>query len=148
MDNSEPKDDCFLPDGIRELFERAEAEYNFAGNAPASCILEKVSSFEDNESYTDSDEASQVNFSIRTEDDRELQLVDEFLLTGCGCSLILGASCSKLWSRKVILSTTMNCFEMSKEELDMLILGQLDAHRSCRSTDLIIEEVSCTSERC
>lgn len=84
MDNSEPEDDCFFLDRIRELFEWAEEEHNFAGNAPASCILEKASSFKDNESYTDSDEASQVNFSIRTEDEREIQLVDEFLLTGCG----------------------------------------------------------------
>ena len=109
MDNSEPEDDCFFPYGICELFERAEAEYNFAGNAPASCILDKASSSEDDESNTDSNEASWVNFSIKTEDDREIQLVDEFLLTGCGCSLILGTPCLKLSSREVTLSTKMNC---------------------------------------
>lgn len=41
----------------------------------------------------------------------------------------------------------MNCHEMSKEELDMLILGQLDAHHSYRCTDSAKEEVSCVTER-
>ena len=37
--------------------------------------------------------------------------------------------------------------EMSKEELDMLILGQLDAHRSCQNIDRPLEEVSARSRR-
>ena len=68
------------------------------------------------------------------------------MFTGCGCSLGFGASAYlKLWSREVILTTRMSCFEMAREELDMLILGQLDVHCSCRSTDQLLEEVSVRS---
>ena len=116
-------DDSFFPDWLRET---AEEEYNFAiNNAPAgniSHILDKVGSSDEysgEASSVDSDdEAGQANFSLRTEDTAEIQLVNEFMFTGCGCSLGFGASaCSKLWSRKVILTTRMSCFEMSREVL-------------------------------
>ena len=81
-------DDSFS-DGLLELIENAEAEYEFTNNTPAasiSHILDEVGNADDinptTDDSADDETVQQVKFSLRKEDKEEIQLVDEFISAG------------------------------------------------------------------
>lgn len=97
-----------------EEFRQAETQY-FPDSRPcqdpaAPHAVSRSSS--DDEESSDADEAS----SPRRDDHREERVVNDFLATGCGCSLGPKKSpCSKLFSRSALTDTRMNCLELSKK---------------------------------
>ena len=72
---------------------------------------------------------SELDCSI--EDAKERQAVDDFIARGCSCTLgKLGTSCSKQLSRCLIESTRQDCLDLTRNELDLIILSQIHSHQS------------------
>ena len=55
----------------------------------------------------------------------EDQLVADFVSAGCGCTKVNGKQCSEQFSLEYIKSLRASCAELSRSELDLVILGQL-----------------------
>ena len=73
------------------------------------------------------------------EDVKERQAVDDFIARGCSCTLgKLGTSCSKQLSRSLIDSTRQDCLDLTRNELDLIILSQIHSHQN-------IDDVGSTS---
>ena len=78
------------------------------------------------------DNCGAVNLSVREEDEAEENFIDVFMRQTCRCHFGLsGRACSCQFSQEVIATSRMNCREMSKEELDLVILSHLEASRRC-----------------
>ena len=59
---------------------------------------------------------------------------DAFLAAGCGCSKAGGQPCSALFSKEHYEDVWLSCRELSRNELDMIVMGQTmagidDTHR-------------------
>ncbi len=67
-------------------------------------------------------------------DIREDQLVSQFIADGCGCQL----RCSQTFSEKHILETRLNFVSLSNTELDLVVLGQLNAFSNCSNQVSIV----------
>ena len=123
-------DDSFFPAELMNEFDLADAEYTFDnGNEIDTAVCSESDSTESE--IADVEDEGEVNISLREEDETEKREIDEFISKGCSCSLGSGgSSCSTSFSRDDISNTRMSCKEMSTVELDMLVLANLDAHRS------------------
>ena len=66
---------------------------------------------------------------IRLEDIKEADLITEFTESGCECT----TQCSKLFSRSHYECMRNQCVELSKENLDMVMFGQIMALLPFRS---------------
>ena len=54
--------------------------------------------------------------------------VKRFLRDGCGCSLgVKGGPCCQQFSEKLVLSNVNNCLELTRAELDLVILANIQA---------------------
>ena len=60
-------------------------------------------------------------------DTTEDQLVTQFMVSGCGCSKAQGKPCYQQFSQEHTASVRASCTQLSHAELDMAILGQLQA---------------------
>ena len=79
---------------------------------------------------SDNDESEGAHASVREADEAEDASIDDFFRKTCSCKLGLkGAACSGLFTRDLVTSTRMNCLEMTKAELDLVILANLEANR-------------------
>jgi hypothetical protein len=67
-------------------------------------------------------------------DDMEDKLVSEFMRSGCGCTKDKGKPCSQLFSPEYVKSVRASCVELTRGELDMVILGQLVACMNTSAT--------------
>ena len=67
-----------------------------------------------------------VPFEPLPSDIKEDELVSQFMLAGCGCPQGNGGKqCCTQFSREYVLSARQSCAELTKSELDLVILGQL-----------------------
>ena len=57
---------------------------------------------------------------------KEDEKVHQFLINSCNCNLASG-SCSKLFTVEYVTSVRAQCSELSRAELDLVLLGQLSA---------------------
>ncbi len=69
-----------------------------------------------------------------TEDMREIDLkekkaIEEFMINGCGCA----KECSSFFEESYLIKMRSDCSEMTHQELDALIMGQLLAVVNCSS---------------
>lgn len=64
-------------------------------------------------------------------EEQENQLVVQYMAKGCGCLLNNGQQCSSQFTTEYVLDVRASCLELTRNELDMVLLGQLMA-----STDL------------
>ena len=62
-----------------------------------------------------------------TSDNREHELVSQFMTSGCGCTKARGTQCCQQFSQEYIMSVRQSCAELTRSELDMAILGQISA---------------------
>ena len=81
---------------------------------------------------SDMHEVALSRMSTMTVDDSPADGMDdkrmvEFFENGCGCSRWNGKSCVKQFSMSHIQEIQMQCQELSRSELDLVILGQLQA---------------------
>ena len=113
-------DDSFFASDLLSELQAADADYS--PNSPQSDYSMTRSSDDDQES----DNCGAVNLSVREEDEAEENFIDLFMRQTCRCHFGLsGRACSCQFSREVIATSRMNCREMSKEELDLVILSHL-----------------------
>ena len=57
--------------------------------------------------------------------------VDAFLAARCGCSRAGGQPCSALFSKDHYEDLRLSCRELSRNELDMIVMGQYMAGKVC-----------------
>jgi len=62
-----------------------------------------------------------------TTDLKEARKVDEFCASGCGCILVKGGPCSFQFSKEYYVSARANVAELSWNELNMAVMGQVMA---------------------
>ena len=97
-------------------------------DSPRVCEMDDDSS--------DSDDGQALYALAPEQDDAEDQRIEEFFRKTCGCHFgPRGVACCGQFPRDDIVSTRMNCKEMIKAELDLVILANLDAHRRCSDTE-------------
>ena len=60
-------------------------------------------------------------------DQKELTIVEDFIKRGCGCKLLKGSPCCEQFSNEYIMSVQSQCLSLSRDELDLVILGQIMA---------------------
>ena len=63
----------------------------------------------------------------RKEDENETDVIKTFSSSGCGCQLQDGGQCSSSFLEAHFAEYRSNCLELSKGELDILIMGQIYA---------------------
>ncbi len=64
-------------------------------------------------------------------DQEETKKVEEFCATGCGCRLVKGRPCSFQFSEEHYATTRANAAELSWNELNMAVMGQVMALTFC-----------------
>ena len=70
---------------------------------------------------------SRMNLEHQPADITDDQAISEFWTSGCGCSKWNGKNCVRQFSISFIQEVRMQCQELSHSELDLIILGQLQA---------------------
>ena len=71
--------------------------------------------------------ADDITVTPLSTDTAEYQLVTQFMASGCGCSKVQGRPCYQQFSQEHVASVRALCTQLSHAELDMAILGQLQA---------------------
>ena len=79
----------------------------------------------------DSEDSDSEGGEVWEDEEAEKKRIDGFTLTKtCGCHFGPKlTACSTLFGRELIATTCMNCREMTKAQLNMAILANLEAHR-------------------
>ena len=96
-----------------------------------ACVLEVVQGL-----HTMTDE---ISITPLPTDKMEEQLLSQFMSSGCGCSKADGKQCYQQFSAEYIKSVRASCAELTRCELDMVILGQLIA---CLDTGTTVSTAS------
>lgn len=74
-----------------------------------------------------------------TESDKlETDTVRHFMAKGCGCQRFSGRQCSLQFTTEHVLEVRSQCLELSRSELDMVLLGQVMA--SMNVSDTVVTE--------
>ena len=71
-----------------------------------------------------------VNVQPNSEELKENECVNKFFSDGCGCLKIHRKPCSNVISRDSAVMYREQCLELSKEEIDLVIKGQLHSLRT------------------
>ena len=72
-----------------------------------------------------------MNFDVSAEDNNEQECVESFLRSTCGCKLAPeGSPCSSSLTKDTIEKCRTDNLELSRDELDLVILSQIRAGRS------------------
>ena len=134
--------DLLFDSELVEEFHQADSDYLYAQSSNTADIDTEVESnasssaenmdVEDSETRLCSDDngSEGAHASVREADEAEDARIDDFFSKTCGCKFGLnGAACSSLFTRELVVSTRMNCLEMTKVELDLVILANLEANR-------------------
>ena len=66
-----------------------------------------------------------VFITFLPKDEREEQFVSEFVSSGCGCSKIKGKPCKEQFPLDHVKAVRSSCAELTHEQLDMLLFGQV-----------------------
>ena len=79
------------------------------------------------EAMTQLPTVSSVDYDVRDVDTQEDDLVTKFMTSGCGCSQFSGKECSIQFTNEHVSQARGRCLELSHNELDIVLLGQLQA---------------------
>jgi hypothetical protein len=138
---------AFSEDLILE-FQLAESDYQYTEDVEMDSKCEEVDSvqseLEDESSDAGDGQQPPSQAQLKTKeiiDNMEDAAVDDFIKTTCQCNFgPRKTPCSLQFSRELIVSTRLNCIEMTKAELDLVILANLDANRR-----ISLEQDTCSS---
>ena len=73
------------------------------------------------------------------EDDQEVQNIDQFMDKGCSCHLgVQGTLCYLQLRREAVELNRQDCLELSKNELDLVILSQINSHQCLTKVPAIL----------
>ena len=67
-------------------------------------------------------------------DKQEAEMVEQFMSRGCGCQYFKGRPCSLHYSLDYVLTVRANCTQVPRNELDLVILGQVMAFTNSSET--------------
>ncbi len=68
-----------------------------------------------------------TEITLQPTDIEENRLVAKFFDEGCGCSKLKGQNCVQQFSASVVQEFRSQCQQLSRNELDMILIGQLEA---------------------
>lgn len=122
-------DDSIFPDALLAEFREADAPYE-----SSECnALDSMETDSDAEVGTDRD--SDARDVVEADEAMEEEQLDEFVAKTCDCKFgPKSTACSTLFDREVIATTRMNCREMRKSQLDLVVLANLEAHQHPHAT--------------
>ena len=120
-------DDAIFSDALLAEFREADVPCE-------SCERNAVDSMEadsDAESETDGENSdNDARDVVEADEAVEEDKLDEFLEKTCECKFgPKSTACSTLFDREAIAVTRMNCREMRKSQLDLVVLANLEAHQ-------------------
>ena len=127
----------FFSSELLEEFEQADAEYQ---HAPQPSLDEatgiRMELDTDDPELMDTSSGDDNTPPVRAEEDEvEERRIDEFISKTCECHYGPNkAGCSVLFPRELIAATRMYCLEMTKPELDLVVIANLEANR--RASDV------------
>ncbi len=125
-------DDSFFYAEIISEFEEAMVDYELNQEVHSGEDLQQSSGSEvldngNNDSESESDDVDQTMDEI---DEAEEHAISEFMAKTCQCQFAMnGGPCSNRFPSKIITRTRMSCHEMTKDELDLVILAHLESNR-------------------
>lgn len=124
-------DDSFFCATLVDEFDEADSEYGIDCSKEEVDFAEQLMKVDDSD-VDDSDEDGDINLSVREIHEAEDLKLDNFMNKTGNCHFgSNGKACSSLFTRSEISSSRINCKEMSKSELDLVILASLEANRRC-----------------
>lgn len=136
-DDGHDVDDCVLVDPVTELLSHDTVHYNVTDQSQSSVDTDQL------QESIEELQASTEEVQSPTTSTRDTTLSNTSLVSipfTCGCSRLLnGKPCSSLFTQEYYESMRDCCAEMTKAELDNLLLGQIMAFTS---TD---EKTKCVS---
>lgn len=132
---SEVLDSCILANQefIQSSLNAVYDEY-FNWTSPADVLDQDDDSYSSDSDSTCSESedfsADQDDYlDLRETDDDELQIIRKFLREGCGCQFgPKKQHCSSVLCYSDVLECHTNCLQLSKEELDLIVLSHLQSH--------------------
>ena len=129
--------------GILALeFQELSHEYGLSGESEAAVGAQT----HDLGSLEYSEDPLDLESSSAKLEDGETELVRRFLLTSCGCKMGKEhKACSSALTFREIIDYRANCHELTSNELDMVIPGQLRAHDT--TTHSLSEIGGCQKKR-
>ena len=90
---------------------------------------------------------SDIAIELLPTDIKEDKVVSDFMSIGCGCKKGIGGKpCSTQFSQEYLVSTRQSCAELSRSELDLVILGELFACTN-RSSGVVTSSRHTAGER-
>ena len=106
------------------------------------CMERTTSALDSDNEHSDTDsEGCPTVTEVRTEDVDEDQTTEQFFRETCYCTLGKNNNpCSMELCRKHAVEYRQQCFELSKDELDMAVLGELAALRRREPTISIVSD--------
>ena len=72
----------------------------------------------------------------------ETKLAEEFVAKGCGSTFLKGEQCCQQFSTEYITEVRSRCLSLSRDELEMAILGQIMANSNSSSSIVLDHGVS------
>ena len=144
MEFSQGQDLCFGGDHadlLRQEFEQMDREFHTPSSSPVKRQSRgEASSDQETDLETDSESECLVDYTDKSPmDKKEEENVIEFLSKSCGCTQGSNKqACSKQFTKEHIPVYRNNCLEMSRSELDLVILTAIMCSRppsgeNCRS---------------
>ena len=126
---------CVMMDGIFssdlvEEFEVIERDYQYTETVDT----ERITSETTDESEIDDASVDSIDILTQSQEsnNEEDKSVNDFVNTTCCCNFgPRKTACSLQLYYELILSSHLNCQEMTKAELDLVVLANLDGNRRC-----------------
>ena len=75
-----------------------------------------------------------MSYELTRSDEQETDTVRHFMANGCGCQRLNGRPCSQQFTTEYVLEVRSFCLELSRSELDMVLLGQMMASMNFSNT--------------
>ena len=116
-------------------FDIAERDYatKFATQENDHCFEEEAEFTADSELQDTSSNSVELETSFS--DEKEIQKVDQFLADSCKCQQgPKGTPCSTALSKELISTTRNDCHQLTRNELDLAVMAQINALRT-RASD-------------
>lgn len=74
---------------------------------------------------------SSVDLEESLEDRDEQHEIERFISKGCGCKFVpKNTQCSEFVTKEVIVTSRQACMELTKDELDLIVLSNIRAHQA------------------
>ena len=133
-------DDSVISEALVPEFQQVEVDYQHSDQFENDAMEIDYSAGAVMDSAEDSDSdgvPADLPDLVYEDEEAEEKRVLEFMTKTCSCHFgPKSTACSSLFDRELIATTRMNCREMTKAQLDLVILANLEAHQHYQSQEL------------